>query len=885
MDRQLPWRTSKPLPRVPEKPRVQCRFYTQGTCLKGAACPFSHDAVDNAVPLPLESKPQPGPAQQCRYFAAGSCVRGSTCHFSHEPAPSSAAPQVDSSSAPPSPTDSRKEVPCQFFARGACRNGGSCPFAHIRTESTNVDHQPPNATGDESHDAHDDEPDNDDWSRVFGGAIALFGVGATVAKISLPTDFSAVLLENLAADSSPTSVKALLSRLDVDISSEDIRMITIPNSDVCSASITVEDPAFAKTLCSKFLAAYRKPPGVKVTQAQVPMPRDSSLQRVECRRVLVSWHRSVRNVWLNYSEDRIAQRVYDKFNNGTYTINGATVKANPPESSKNQWNALVWTVMLTGVDGAVNRHTISKALPKSDTPKHIELAAPTYHMTTEQAIAAVESMLRQIGPVEWHRASSNSKGKRIKLQARFFDEAHAREAASVLDNKPLPFSESARLTVRLATTTKVKVSARIYVAISEALASQGSKWELEHVKFVAYPPSNGYRMLKLEGEDSKAVGEAKKTLEQLIGGQVVKGEGSDLWHASLRKNGPESQRLKEIEGRYGVVLVRDLRKSQLRVFGPEIKCQEATRSLENLIADISSSSSLAHVIELGPDDFHWACRGGFQALRAQLGDAKATFDITSTPKRILIHGSKADSTVARAFISDRKENGANTISSDTACPACFCDADDPLRTSCGHTYCSECFSNLCTAEGSTTNIFRITCVAESCNKALELPELRDLLSSASFETLLQSSFASYIRQNPTEFQHCPTTDCKQVYRASSTESLATHTVSPTFTCPDCLVSICTSCRVSHTPLSCAEHRSNHAEGAEFSSEQKAKLGIKECPRCRAGIEKNGGCNHISCSCRAHLCWKCLEVFKTSEECYAHLNRMHGGIYDEQDLLY
>lgn len=156
MDRPLPWRTNKPLPR---NPSVQCRFYAQGSCLKGATCPFSHDAVDNtAVPVRLVStvvsQPEPGPTQQCRFFAAGSCVRGDSCHFAHEPAPSSATAEADSSTAPPSPTDSRKEVPCQFFARGACRNGGGCPFAHIGTDNTDIDDQPTNTT-DESHDTHD----------------------------------------------------------------------------------------------------------------------------------------------------------------------------------------------------------------------------------------------------------------------------------------------------------------------------------------------------------------------------------------------------------------------------------------------------------------------------------------------------------------------------------------------------------------------------------------------------------------------------------------------------------------------------------------------------------------------------------------------------------
>lgn len=49
------------------------------------------------------------------------------------------------------------------------------------------------------------------------------------------------------------------------------------------------------------------------------------------------------------------------------------------------------------------------------------------------------------------------------------------------------------------------------------------------------------------------------------------------------------------------------------------------------------------------------------------------------------------------------------------------------------------------------------------------------------------------------------------------------------------------------------------------------LGGKQCPKCKAGIIKNGGCNHIKCpSCKIDICWNCLKQFDSGKKCYDHL---------------
>ncbi len=717
--------------------------------------------------------------------------------------------------------------------------------------------------------------------------MTKFEDGAAISKLSPSSDFSAVRLSNLPEGSSPETVAAFLLTMDVVISTDNVRVNALPGTSNCTADVTVDDPLFAGTVCSKLPAAS----SVEAVQITPPISRGSGFHRVDCRKVHCSWHRPVRTAWLTFGTENIARKVQEKFNAGNYKICGETVKANDPTGKGNSWNPVAWTVMLRDLPARATELEIVANIPEFHRPRNIELGGSKDGADINLAVATVKSMLLQFGPLEWWGLSTNFAGKRIKAQARFFDESHAREAASSLDNKALSFSKTARLTVRLATSAKFKVAARVYDALRERIEAQKPAWEGSHLHFVVYPPHLGHRVLKLEGEDSGLVAQAKKTLEGIVSGEVASKGGRGLWSESFTGNGDGYRRIKQLELLHGIVVLRDKRKAQLRLFGPEESCKRAITALETLIQESVSDN---HIIGLSPDEFQWACRGGFQALASHLGHNKATFDIVSTPKRILISGSKVDHAAAIAIIARRTVEAPPTPSTaaaaaeQTDCSVCWTEAEDPLRTTCDHVYCAGCFSDFCQAAGLAPTSFRLTCVGAqgTCNRLLPLPELRDLLPSAAFEAVLESSFASHIRRNPAEFRYCPTPDCGHVYRpAPTTTTPSSETTTPPFTCPTCLHQTCTTCHTpSHKGFTCAEQCDLASGGYEALARAKKALGIKDCPGCGTSIEKTEGCNHMTCGgCRTHICWVCLKTFGTAEECYSHLNRVHGGAFERGEF--
>lgn len=630
------------------------------------------------------------------------------------------------------------------------------------------------------------------------------------------------------------------------------------------AEVRAKDPEFARAVCNALRGTTY---GIEATAFATTLSKmafGSGERRSTTKKVHVSWFRPTKSVWLKFANQRLAQASQTFFDSGEYKILGEAVRTSRLTRSRDTYkpNSSVWTVQLVSVPAEATEDLIRDCFEPGHGPNHIGMSAASYEASDDDACAAVRGMFAQIGPLEWWETTPAKEGKRLRAFACFVSESDAREAASALDNATAPFSKHVKLAVDLASSTKFKVLARIYHDIAAQIQALRAKWETRcHLHFYDYPVNGRFKSIKIEGRQSQDVANAAAELEALLAGTVASNDEGNLWSPSLAHN---DERIKEIAQETGVVVIRDRKKCHIRVIGPEMNRIEAIRLIARMLDEDTSS---LFTIDLTDNQYEWAQRGGFKAIVSALGRKIVKFDIVAHPKRILITGSKRDHDRAVEIISIGNVGSMAPCDTDT-CSVCWCEAEEPVVTTCGHQYCFDCFDRLAHCDASS--MARVQCKGahDTCKKIVSLHDLHMHLSSSAFETVLKESLKKYLETHPLDFRHCTTPECTQIYRVAS---------SGVHNCTECLAVTCKVCNEAHAGMTCGEHRDFNSEEQQEFRKAKWQLGAKDCPRCGAVIEKTDGCNHIACRCGSHICWCCLKTFHSIKLCHDHLIEVHGGI--------
>ena len=244
---------------------------------------------------------------------------------------------------------------------------------------------------------------------------------------------------------------------------------------------------------------------------------------------------------------------------------------------------------------------------------------------------------------------------------------------------------------------------------------------------------------------------------------------------------------------------------------------------------------------------------------------------------LYINGPESSLLFIRKWIAENHTLGIeklNISDSEKTCVVCFCDyeLEESIRLpECHHCFCRDCLKTYL-SHLKDHHEFPIKCLADSCPCLVPLELIRENTTTQQFSDLCRAAFNAYVNRHGQDCQFCPSPDCPQIY------SVGTGKVK----CDVCSANICSDCRVLyHEGLTCQEFsdfKDDPDEAAFFA--WRRQNDVRKCPKvgCGAPIEKNGGCNHITCrKCDSHICWVCMKVFSSGSPVYEHMRAEHGGI--------
>ena len=191
-----------------------------------------------------------------------------------------------------------------------------------------------------------------------------------------------------------------------------------------------------------------------------------------------------------------------------------------------------------------------------------------------------------------------------------------------------------------------------------------------------------------------------------------------------------------------------------------------------------------------------------------------------------------------------KEKALGCIDDDNSntseCTGCFEDIPNKKAAllPCRHRYCSGCFSQLVRTAVRTESSFPPKCCLQ------EIPR-KTMLAN------LSSKDIAYFDEKALEYAvslgsryYCASPECAKwidVRRARAFDG--------SLECPHCKSTVCKMCRG-------AAHATNedcpNDFGLDAALQQAERAGWQRCYNCRAVVELNTGCRHITCKCRAEF---------------------------------
>ena len=190
----------------------------------------------------------------------------------------------------------------------------------------------------------------------------------------------------------------------------------------------------------------------------------------------------------------------------------------------------------------------------------------------------------------------------------------------------------------------------------------------------------------------------------------------------------------------------------------------------------------------------------------------------------------------------------NISNNDNICKVCFELMDKKqLKLNslpCGHICCNQCWMNYLKSKILEAKVEQIECFEYQCNQILSEQFILDHIKKDNklLEKYKKFKLRAEILNDPNKRQ-CPEKNCDKYLTKGKNKYVKCENGHKY--CFKCL-------RPWHGEDSCEKSLEK-----DFLNWKKKNKNLKRCPKCKIYIEKNEGCNHMTCSnCKFQWCWLC-----------------------------
>ena len=374
--------------------------------------------------------------------------------------------------------------------------------------------------------------------------------------------------------------------------------------------------------------------------------------------------------------------------------------------------------------------------------------------------------------------------------------------------------------------------------------------------------------LLVEGSEMEYVKWAVEELKFLLQGVVFPEKDKRKLSYFLSEEG--IQLIKQITEKEQVFIEYNSEKNIAKLYGEEKKIKE----VQNILADVFTKiTSQYKIISLKGKNILSLIINRMAKWNEIYENFSDKLEIIPkfSQKEIRVKGSPE---LVLAFEKELESHISNNLidielKPSETCGICYGEITECfLLEHCRHKFCQICLSEMIDSASLDLALLPLKCL--TCGTPISLQDLKEIASPNVLNIIYKRSLENYMQQNKEKYKFCPAPDCGQVLKLDKNMVINAYNKNrpKTLVCDTCKRRFCSNCfKPDHPGSNC---------DSDLDVDLMKKFNMRACPKCKLIIQKTEGCNHMHCKpphgCDSHLCWHCGESFKTSGECYNHMNQ-------------